>query len=676
MRKDTAMCGITGYAKSRHSPIPLEEPEVLRRMTDALIHRGPDAFGYKLTGQVALGHRRLMILDKAGGRQPMTQADLGLTIVFNGEIYNYRQLNQELGALGYHAQTNSDTETILLAYAAWGKKCLNRFNGMFSFAIHDERSNSIFCARDRTGKKPFYFVHSGPFFAFASEVKALLRHPAVERSLDLDAAVRYFMFEHVPAPYCIFKNVTKLKAGHYLEFDLDSGDLRVESFWDHRIDPVADRLSLTGVADIEYWVDRIRHVLRNAVARRLIADVPVGVFLSGGLDSSAIVAVMAELMGGPQVKTFSIGFDDPSFDESAHSRYVAEVFQTDHHELKLKPEAILDSIPRLCGILDEPFADASIFPCYHLAAFARNEVTVALGGDGGDELFAGYSTFKAIKWARLYDRIVPGFVDRRVVRPLARMLPVRHRDFSFDFKVKQFLRGVKVRSEERLWRWLGAYSGEELYNLLSRETLHSIDLRGLYQPVREHYQRVANCDPVVRDCYLYSKTYLSDQILVKLDRSTMASSLEARCPLLDPEMIDLADSIPGKLKLFKGQLKFVLKSALQGLVPTQIISRPKKGFGMPVGSWLRGPLLEVLQDVLSPHRIREAGIFNPAFVQTLIDDHLSGRKDNKKPLWTLLMFEHWRRQWLCGSVAGAPSSRSGQPLLAESRFGGPSALAS
>jgi asparagine synthase (glutamine-hydrolysing) len=656
------MCGLAGFARALSSPQPMEAVDVLWAMTQALAHRGPDGGGVMTFPQVALGHRRLAILDRAGGAQPMLHEPLGLAVVFNGEIYNYLELNAELRGLGFTPRTRSDTETLLLAYAAWGPECVQRFNGMFSFVLFDRPGQVLFAARDRMGKKPLYYCHGGPFLAFASEPKALLRHPRVRREIDPDAVVRYLMFEHVPAPYCIFKGMRKLGAGQRFRYDLRTGRLSLDEFWDHQLDRAVDAMSLAGRADERYWVERICRTLRAAVRRRLLSDVPVGVFLSGGLDSSAITAAMVEECGPGAVRTFAVGFEEASFDESRHARLVARALGTVHHELRLPARDVLDALPAVAAMLDEPFADASLFPCYHLARFTRQHVTVALGGDGGDELFAGYATFKALKLAGLYNRLVPRFVHERVLQPLAGLLPVSLRDFSLDFKVKQFLRGVKAREEERLWRWLGAFVSEELHDLLAWDLLLGLDLRGIYHGLANCHQRVRNHHPVVRDGYVYSRTYLANQILVKLDRATMACSLEACCPLLDPEMVELTDAIPGTLKFRHGQLKYIFKKALQGMLPGEIIARPKKGFSMPVAPWLRGELRPLLLDLLAPRRVCEAGLFCPATVQRLVDEHLTGKKDNRKHLWALLMFELWRENWLSGALPAGAVIRPIRPV--------------
>ena len=618
-------------------------------MTRALSHRGPDAEGYLQTDEAALGHRRLAVIDIAGGAQPMSDERRGLSIVFNGEIYNYLELNRELKALGFEARTRCDTETILNAYAAWGDDCVRRFNGMFAFVIYDRKTHRLFGARDRMGKKPLYYVYDKGLFAFASEAKALLHHPAISREMDLDALARYLVFEHVPAPYTIYAGMRKLQRGHRFSFDLNTNRLTMSRYW--RLRPPAPGLA---EHSIDYWIDRIRQSLADAVGRRLIADVPLGVFLSGGVDSAAVTAAMARRLGGPGVKTFSLGFSDPSYNESPRARRLAELLGTDHHEQVLDPPAIRAALPEVSSLLDEPFADASILPTWLLARFARPHVTVALGGDGGDELFAGYQTFLALPAARLYNALVPGPLHRGVLRPLAERLPARHRYFSLEFKIKRFLRGVKVPEHERLWRWLGAFEPDSLANLLTPEVLGALDPEPLLAHLEALLAADRHPDRVGRDCRVFAGTYLAEGVLTKVDRATMACSLEARSPLLDVELVELADAIPGRFKVRAGRLKHVFKAALRGLVPDEVLNGPKQGFAVPLGSWFRDELREPLLDTLDERTIRADGLFRPQPVKRLIDDHLSGRCDNRKALYTLFMFQRWRSRWLDGAAEAAP----------------------
>jgi asparagine synthase (glutamine-hydrolysing) len=597
-----------------------------------------------------LGHKRLAIIDLTGGAQPMVDEERGLAIVFNGEIYNYRELNTELAALGFQAHSRSDTETLLLAYAAWGPDCLAKLNGMFAFVVHDRRRHRLFGARDRMGKKPFYYFNRNGFFAFASEPKALLQHPAVERNIDPQAAARYFLHEFVPAPYAIYKGMRKLAAGQSLLYDLHTDSLTIQTYWDMyrpETPPPDEKIPKSE------WIARLRQTLEASVRRRLISDVPLGVFLSGGIDSSAVTAAMVKIMGAENVKTFSIGFSDKHFDESAHARRMAEFLGTKHLDDHLSAEMAVNILPKVISFLDEPFADPSVLPTYLLSRFARQFVTVALAGDGGDELFAGYDTFRALKFLQFYNSFCPGPLDRGLVRPLARMLPVTYGNFSLDFRIKQFLRGAKVPESQRLWRWLGSFVPEELTELLQPDALAAAGPE-LYSGVEELFSRVARFDSITRDGYIFARTYLADGVLAKVDRASMACALETRAPLLDHEFVTLAASIPGRLKYHNGRTKHILKESLTQALPSDILKRPKKGFGIPLGDWFRNRLRDSLQDTLHERRIREGGILNPVAVRRLVDDHLAGRRDNRKPLWTVFMFERWREQWLKKPAEAAP----------------------
>ncbi len=643
------MCGIAGIVET-DGPV---DRVALARMTNALRHRGPDDESYYVAdaagsgdSSVGFGFRRLSIIDLSGGRQPMSNEDGSLWIVCNGEIYNHLELRQELEARGHRFRTHSDVETLLHLYEEVGPECVHRANGMFAFAIWDRKTQSLFLARDRLGKKPLYYRDTPTQFLFGSELKALVQHPDCPRELDHRSLSRFLAYEYVPAPHSILKGIRKLAAGHSLLWK--SGQSRVQRYWDLKF---PDRSSGRTEAEL---AEELRERLKQAVRLRLISDVPLGVFLSGGIDSSSLVAMMAELRPARQIKTFAIGFEEKSFDESQHARRVAEFFGTDHHEEVLQGRALLDMVPEVAAFLDEPFADASVIPTYLLSRFTRRHVTVALGGDGGDELFAGYPTFLADRLARLYR--MPRFVHERLVRPLAERLPVSHENFSLDFKLKSFLRGVGYRPEFRNQVWLGSFTPEEQSTVLAGDP-SELDQ---YEDILEAQNHCSTAHPGERLIYEYCKFYLAENILVKTDRASMACALEARAPFLDYTFVEFVNSIPFNLKLRGTKTKFILKQAMQGKLPSEILARGKKGFGIPVAKWFRGELRDLLQDALAEPRLRQQGIFQPRTVARLLEEHLRGTKDNRKPLWTLFMFQQWLDHHL--KDAAAPANPAALPV--------------
>jgi asparagine synthase (glutamine-hydrolysing) len=627
--------------------------ETLARMTSVLQHRGPDDSGFFVhEGEdgiaVGLGFRRLSIIDLDSGNQPIGNEDGSVQIVFNGEIYNFRELRRELEAHGHRFATAADTEVIVHLYEELGTRCLERLNGMFAFALWDGTKRELVLTRDRLGKKPLYYADLGDELLFGSELKALLEHPRCPRELDDASLSRYLALEYVPAPHSIYEGVKKLPAGHLLRWR--AGRASVEPYWDLSFE--SDGLPRS---DDDY-VDEFRWRFREAVRRRLVSDVPLGAFLSGGIDSSSVVAMMVELLSRGAVKTFSIGFAEKSFDESHHARRVAEYFGTDHHEDIFTPRALLELLPTVSDFLDEPFADASVLPTYLLSRFTRESVTVALGGDGSDELLAGYPTFPADRIARLYR--LPSAVHERVLAPLADRLPVSTANFSVDFKVKRFLRGAPLPVEARHVAWLGSFMPREQRALLARPPADVIgETTTTYAAARTH-------NLLERLIYLYAKSYLPDDILVKVDRASMACSLEVRAPFLDVELVEFLGRVPPHLKLRRLATKQLLKKAMAGVLPPGIAERGKKGFGIPVAQWFRGELREALQDELSPTRLRDQGIFEPAEVQRLVSEHLNGRRDHRKPLWTLFVFQLWHRRWSGRRVTdGAPLPTTlAQPL--------------
>lgn len=624
------MCGICGIV----GPAPVDRG-VLAQMTRVLEHRGPDDEGFHIAeyddgSAVGLGFRRLSIIDLDTGNQPIGNEDGSLQVVLNGEIYNYRELRADLVARGHRFATNADTEVIVHLYEDLGARCVEKLNGMFAFALWDEKDRRLLLARDRFGKKPLYYADLGDALLFGSELKALLQHPRCPRELDFASLSRYLALEYVPTPRAIFEGVSKLPGGHRLLWH--DGRCSVERYWD---------LSF-GDADTtrrdEEYVEEFRDRFREAVRRRLMSDVPLGAFLSGGIDSSSVVAMMAEALPSGAVKTFSIGFEEGSFDESTHARRVAAHFGTDHSEEVFTPSVMAEVLPAVADFLDEPFADPSILPTYLLSRFTREGVTVALGGDGADELLAGYPTFQADRAASLY--LVPRLLNEGVVIPLADRLPVSTKNFSFDFKLKRFLRGAGSPESERHPTWLGSFTVAEQVALLTRAPSDP------FEEQRRLFAAAPTKNRIERLIYLYAKTYLEDDILVKVDRASMACSLEVRAPFLDVELVEFLGSVPPRLKLRRLRTKQLLKRAMAGVLPPGISSRPKKGFGIPVAEWLKGALREALQDELSPSRIRSQGIFEPAVVERLISEHMSGRRDHRKPLWTLFVFQLWHRRWL------------------------------
>ncbi len=619
--------------------------EVLSRMTKTLYHRGPDDEGFLVREYddglgVGLGFRRLSIIDLESGNQPIANEDGSLQLVFNGEIYNFLQLRSELEARGHRFSTNADTEVIVHLYEDHGPRCVERLNGMFAFALWDEARRELVLARDRFGKKPLYYAQIGDSILFGSELKALLEHPRCPRELDLHSLSRYLALEYVPTPHSIFGGVRKLAGGHFLRWR--EGHASIEPYWDLVLESDDARAR----SDDEY-VEEFRWRLREAVGRRLISDVPLGAFLSGGIDSSSVVAMMVEALPPDAVKTFTIGFGERSFDESEHARRVAEHLGTDHHEDVLTPQVMLDLLPTMADFLDEPFADASFLPTYLLSRYTRESVTVALGGDGSDELLAGYPTFPADRIARLYH--MPRLLHERVVVPLADRLPVSTSNFSLDFKLKRFLRGAGSPAEVRHAAWLGSFTPAEQNALLTHTPPDPLEEQ------RRPFGEAPSKDPLERLIYVYAKTYLQDDILVKVDRASMACSLEVRAPFLDVDLVEFLGRVPPRLKLRRFETKHLLKRAMADVLPPGIATRAKKGFGIPVAEWFKNELREPLREELSPARLKEQGLFEPAAVDRLIAEHMSGRRDHRKPLWTLFVFQLWHRRWL-GSRVSQPSS--------------------
>ncbi len=623
---------------------PSEGRELVARMCSALEHRGPDDEGSVQLDGVTLGMRRLSIIDVEGGHQPMHNEDSRIWVVQNGEIYNHLELRHELVAAGHIFSTRSDTEVLVHGYEEWGEAMVERLNGMFAFALHDRRRGVVLLARDRMGIKPLHYAVDGSRLVFASELKALLVDPALRRGVDPVALDQYLALEFVPSPLSMVRGISKLPPAHTLTWSVAEGTHSLRRYWEPSLREGAD--SVRSARSLDSQCEELLGVLRESVRKELISDVPLGVFLSGGIDSSAVAAMMTQL--GSDVKSFSVGFADRSFDESEFARQVAQQLGTDHHELVLEPEMLLGLIPKLPSLLDEPLGDASIIPTYLLSEFTRRHVKVALGGDGGDELFAGYPTLQAHRLAAYYGR-VPGALRRGLVEPVVRRLPVSRGNLSFDFRAKRFVAGAAYPVAERHHRWMGSFVREERRALLSGDVQEAVARSGSAGLDAPGDGAAGPREPLNQVLLMDMRGYLENDILVKLDRASMMASLEGRVPLLNNDFVEYATGLPLDLKLRGMKSKFLFKRALRGVLPQSILRRRKKGFGIPVAEWFRGPLREQMLSVLSPERMARQGFFEPAAVAALVREHLAGRHDNRKQLWTLFAFELWHDGYLARS---------------------------
>jgi len=619
------VCGIAGYVSGRVR----DGSRVIKAMNQAMIHRGPDEDGSYVNGALGLGIRRLSVIDLPGGSQPVWNEDRTVCVVFNGEIYNFRALRDQLVKKGHRFSSHSDTEVLVHLYEEEGPGLLKQLNGMFAFALYDKKRDELLLARDRMGEKPLHYYHRNGEFVFASEIKSILTFPGIQPGIDLDALNLYLTYEYIPAPYTIYENIFKLEPAHYLI--LKKGDLRTQSYWRPSF-----RRTMKKESSLEETVDTLHHHLKRAVEMRRVSDVPLGAFLSGGIDSSLVTAFMARSSSRP-IKTFNIAFEDPSFDESSYARETAKHLGTDHHEEMLTPQSMQRILPEVVQALDEPFADASAIPMYLLSKFTRGHVTVALSGDGGDELFYGYPTYPAHQIARW----IPSLFGAPA-RMLANLLPVSDDNVSFDFKARRFAAGLGYDPAARNQIWLGSFEPDQKEELFTPEVNRALREKDEFQILRRYWDQCDSFSELDRLCHQDMRFYLSDDILVKTDRMSMAHSLEVRAPYLDHELVEWVASLKPSVKLRGLSTKYLLKKAAIGILPEQIIHRPKKGFGIPVAKWIKTDLKEMFLDTFSENKIRQGGLFNWPFIRRLLEDHLRHRKDNRKLLWTLFVFEAWQ----------------------------------
>ncbi len=599
-------------------------------MCDVIYHRGPDADGIDVRAGVGLGMRRLSIIDLAGGNQPIFNEDRSILCVFNGEIYNFKEVRATLEGRGHRFRTNSDTEVIVHAYEEYGDDFPVHLNGMFAIALHDTRKKRLLLVRDHIGIKPLYYSFSGSHLVFGSEIKCLLASGHVERRLHIDALGQFLAWEYIPGSMTLLEQVHKLEPASILAIDLRAPEIRPRVYWDI---PPEEPSSLSPVQ----WEERVDSLLDTCVQRQRISDVPLGAFLSGGVDSSLVAAAM------PGARTFSIGFDDPSYNELGWARKVAEHLGVDHRDEIIQPD-ILELFDHLMYFMDDPIGDFSIFPTFLVSRLARKHVTVALSGDGGDELFGGYETYLADGMARRYGR-VPAPVRRGLIEPLIRSLKPRAAKKGLVNKAKRFIEGLEQPEELSHARWR-IFAGElEQARLFTREAADQV-----VTPVGAHIERlfVAAGDrhPLNRSLYVDTRSYLCDNILTKVDRMSMAVSLEARVPYLDTELVELAFAMPADLKVHKGETKTLLKKVAARHLPRECVYRPKEGFSIPIKQWLTTTLRPLVEDLLAERRIREQGIFQAGRVEQLKKEHCSGQANHSHILWALIMFQSWQQRWL------------------------------
>jgi asparagine synthase (glutamine-hydrolysing) len=645
------MCGIAGFVDGPSVTSPLApEPSqrLLRQMCEVIRHRGPNDEGVWVSDGVALGMRRLSIIDISTGHQPIFNEDRTVWTVFNGEIYNFRELRADLIARGHRFYTATDTEVIVHAYEEWGTDAIARFRGMFGLAIWDDRSQTLLLARDRMGIKPLYYCEAAGRLYFGSEIKSLLCAPDVPRHIDLEALDHFLSFLYTPRDGSIFQGIHKLPPGHVLTWQ--AGRMNVRPYWQ----PPAQETFTGSEADA---VDQLRAVLTDAVRSHLVSDVPLGAFLSGGIDSSVVVSLMSQTSGA-RVKTFSIGFDEPAFDELPHARRVADHLGTDHHEFIVKPDgvSILDALVRH---FDEPFADSSAIPTWYVSEMAARHVTVVLSGDGGDELFGGYERYLPHPRVVQFDRYSPRAL-RRVAAVAAAGLPAGVRG-------KNFLRHVSRDDAGRYVDSIRFFSADDKAALLSADVRRRLNGSDVEAALAKHFAPYAHLPWPSQMMHFDADTYLPEDVLVKVDRMSMAHSIESRVPLLDNEVVAFASTLPADFKLKGGRGKHVLKELAATLLPKELVDRRKQGFGVPLGVWFRGNMRELFSDTLLSSRSLTRGYFRAPFIRRLVDEHVSGRRDHTLRLWQLVIFERWHAQYLDQAGSALPFDAPSVPSDARAR---------
>lgn len=624
------MCGICGVFNFNGQGV---DENLINGMCEKLVHRGPDSFGKYIDDKIGLGHRRLSIIDLNSGNQPIHNEAKTIWMIVNGEIYNYIELRGMLEKKGHVFYTKSDSEVIVHLYEEYQETALEYLRGMFAFALWDKQKNKLFIARDRTGEKPLVYWHDHKRFAFASELKSLLVASWVNREVDPESINLYLSFLYIPAPKTIFKNIKKLLPAHYLV--VENGKVEIKKYWSLQSN-IASRRS------IKQYTQGILEQLDQAVKLRLVTDVPLGVFLSGGIDSSAIVSQMSKYTA--KIKTFSVGFESKLYNELEYAGIIAKKFSTEHYELIIKPKAI-EIMPKLISHYGEPYGDYSCIPAYYIAQFAARHVKVALCGDGGDESFSGYQRYKATKVAEIFD-ILPSFLRKIISRAVMGLIPGGNDIRSSAWQIKRFFSGLEYQPIQRYLHWISCFNQEQKRNLLNKNFLSELDLNTDLAYLNNVYlnKQPGDFSDITRQVDM--ETYLPNDLMVKMDIATMANSLESRAPFLDHKFMEYAATIPSGLKLHNLQNKFILKQALADSLPKRIVTRKKQGFAIPIGQWFRHELKDYAYDMLLDKTSIDRGYFNRTYLKRILDEHVSGVTDNGYKLWTLLIFELWAKEFI------------------------------
>jgi asparagine synthase (glutamine-hydrolysing) len=616
--------------------------ERIDAMAQSIFHRGPDSGGKFQLSHVALAIRRLSIIDLETGNQPLSNEAGDVSLVFNGEIYNYREICEGLRDRGHRLKTHSDGEAIVHLYEEKGPDCLRELNGMFAIALWDDRAKRLLLARDRAGEKPLYYWQRGDTLVFGSEIKALLEYPGISRAIDPTALTHYFFYGYFPSPNSVYSEIKKLPAAHYMA--IEKGRIKIDSYWrpqEYLRPPDARRVTPGQERDL---VEELAVRLRQAAESRLVSDVPLGVFLSGGVDSSAIVAIMSELSPG-NVSSFSVNFPEKTFNEEPYSTLVAKLFRTHHHVLTADKPAMLQAMMTLADHLDEPLADPAVIPTYMISRFAREHIKVALSGEGSDELFGGYPTYMGARLAEYYLKL-PSVVRRHLFGRLKNYLPVSSTAVPKGLFLRRFLSHAEKTPAERHHIWFGMFNPAEIDQLFAPDWGGPRPASSqIFSPLDRVLEGARFDETLGEMLYLDFRLYLEDDLLVKVDRSSMACSLELRTPFLDHRLIEFAESLPTRLKVRGFTLKYILKRAVERWLPREIVYRQKRGFSVPIASWMRNELRPLLDETLGEEKLQRQGMFNVEFVRRLVNEHWSGASDHRKTLWTLFSFQLWHDRW-------------------------------